>query len=258
MITIDAVLETYLRSYRGLIETEQLGDSAVLSFPLHLAASHRIEITVTDFGKGKIILSDSARTLGEIQSAGYSLTRRMRERLETIAGAYGMRIVDTHLILETNLLDLGVSIQRFLEMSKTIGDVYLVHKQREQIDDELIAEVKDILQSRGLNYILNEKIQGEIELHPFELVVPSNGKPGLALSVLAGQNTHTISQVWGYKCEDIRRGDWYRTSRGRLALVYDVRHYSWSESSRAILESRADIAVASDSLNQLKDAVVVN
>ena len=70
-LSSDAVLDAYLRAYRDLIAVELDGDSATLSFPFHLAANHRVEITVTKFGGNRCILSDSARTLGEVQAAGY-------------------------------------------------------------------------------------------------------------------------------------------------------------------------------------------
>lgn len=52
---IDRVLETYLRAYRGLIVVEPVDENSVtISFPFHLAANHRVEITVTDFGERKM------------------------------------------------------------------------------------------------------------------------------------------------------------------------------------------------------------
>ena len=112
-----------------------------------------------------------------------------------------------------------------------------------------------IFDSRNLLYRLDDKVSGELETHPIDLVVPPNGNPGFALSVLSGQNTHTLAQVWGYKCDDIKRGGWYRPNKTVLALVYDVRHQVWSEASRAILEHRADLVVASDSLEDLQSEV---
>lgn len=243
---IDSALDTYLEAYRGLIATEKNGNSMVLSFPLHLAANHRIEVTVTDLGKHKCVLSDSARTLGEVQAAGYSLSSQMKERIEKLASLSGLRVLDKHLVLECSYSDIGVSIQKFLEATKTIGDIYLVHRQHPAPSEDLVAEVRAVLDSQNVLYRVGEKIQGEIELHPFQIVIPSNGRPGMALSVLVGQNTHSIAQIWGYKCEDIRREQANKNTK--LALVYDVRFETWSDASRAILESRADVAIPSDSI----------
>lgn len=250
---IDSVLDTYLDAYRGLIEVERVNGSAILSFPLHLAANHRIEITISAFGEGRCVISDSARTIGEIEAAGYNVSTQMKQKLERLAGLSGIRIVDGHLVLESSYEDLGVSIQKFLETSKTIGDVYLVHKQREKPDDEIILQIRDILDSVRLLYRTHEKIDGEIEAHPFDVVVPPNGRPGLAVTVVSGQNTHTLAQVWAFKCDDVKRGEWYRNAKAKLALVYDVRYQAWSDASRAIIRSRADIAVPSDSLKSLRD-----
>lgn len=127
---IESVLETYLSTYRDLIAIEYIGNSAVISFPFHLAANHRIEVTVTDFGD-RCIISDSARTLGEVEAAGYSVTAQLKEKMETLAALPGLNFVDSHLILQCSHADLGPSIQKYLEASKMIGDVYLVHRQRE-------------------------------------------------------------------------------------------------------------------------------
>jgi hypothetical protein len=104
-----------------------------------------------------------------------------------------------------------------------------------------------------LLYRLDEKVAGKIELHPFNLVVPPNGRPGLAVSILSGKNTHNVAQIWYFKCDDVKNGEWYQRSKSRLALIYDVRGHVWSESSRAILESRADLALPSDALDDFRE-----
>jgi hypothetical protein len=248
---IDTVLDTYLSAYRDLIAVERSGDSLTISFPFHLAAGHRIELTITDLGDHKYAISDAARTLGEVEAVGYRVTTQAKERIERVAGLSNLRIVNQHLVLECSPAELGLSIQKFLEASKTIGDVYLVHRQKEKPDKALIMEVRKVLDSKRLLYRLGEKIPGRLESHPFDIVVPANGRPGLAVGVIGGQNTHNLAQIWYYKCDDVRHGEWYANARSKLALVYDVRHQDWSEASRSILESTADIAVPSDSLSDL-------
>lgn len=247
---INSVLETYLDTYRNLIAIEPADENSVtLSFPFHLAAHHRVEVTVTDLGNQRCVISDAARTLGEIRDAGHSVTTHMKERLEKIANLSGLEIVEDHLVMETSYADVGASIQKFLEMSKMIGDVYLVHKQRETAEEDLVAEVKKVLDSKRFLYRLGEKLRGEIEVHSFHFVVPPNGHAGMAVKVLSGINTHTLAQIWGYKCDDIRREK--RNKDTKLALVYDTRLEKWSNTSKAILETRADVAIPSDSLGDL-------
>lgn len=133
---LDSVLTTYLRVYKSLITTEPIDEKSItISFPLHLAANHRIEVTVTDLGKKRCIISDGARTLGEIEDAGYVLTPQIRERLERIANLSGLRIVQDHLLLDSSYAGIGAAIQNFLEAAKVIGDVYLVHKPRSVPDE---------------------------------------------------------------------------------------------------------------------------
>src|ERR1700691_866909 len=243
------ILERYLRVYRSLLLAESIDDrSVVISFPLHLAANHRIEITITKAGKNSYLLSDGARTLGEVQDAGHSVTEHMKHRLAKVAGA-DIKIIDDHLVMEASAKELGASIQRFLEVSKMIGDVYLVLTRRTESESGIISQVRRALDSKNLLYRENEKLWGKIEAHAFDLLVPPNGHAGLAVSVLTGQNTHALAQIWGYKCEDIRRIE--QNSSTKLALIYDVKSETWSKTSRRILEDRADIAVPSDSLPDL-------
>jgi hypothetical protein len=247
---INSVLDTYLDAYRKLIAVEPADENSVtISFPFHLAAHHRVEVTVTDLGNRQCIISDAARTLGEVRDAGHSVSTHMKERLERIANLSGLRIVEDHLVMDSSYTDLGPSIQKFLEMCKMIGDVYLVHKQREAAEDDLVAQVRMVLDSKGLLYREREKLRGQIESHPFNLVVPPNGHVGMAVKILTGINTHAIAQIWGYKCDDIKKEQ--RNQNTRLALIYDTRFERWSTTSRAILETRADVALPSESLGDL-------
>jgi hypothetical protein len=254
-LAIDSALNDYLNAYRNLIETdrddpERDDRSITLSFPFHLAAGHRIEVTVTDWGGGRCVISDSARTLGEVEAAGYSVTHQMKERLEALAAPHGIHFVDTHLVLESAYQDVGESIQKFLETSKTIGDVYLVHKRRsEDSAQELVNQVKTVLVSAKLPYRPKQKIQGKHEAHVIDLLVPSNGIPGLALNVLGGQNTHALAQVWYCKCDDIRLAA--ANNNIKLALIYDVSHDVWSEASKGYLKEKADVVLAGDSIKEL-------
>jgi hypothetical protein len=248
---IDSVLDEYLKTYRDLIAVERLDHSIVLSFPLHLAARHRIEVTVTDWGKGRCLLSDSARTLGEIEAAGYSLTPSTMDRLEELAGASGVRIVDMHLVLESAYNNLGSSIQKFLETSKTIGDVYLVHRHRAEEREDLVSQVRTVLNSENIVYRPKQRVQGRQEGHSIDLLVAPNGRPGLALIVLGGQNTHALAQVWYCKCDDIKLADENRNLK--IALVYDVRHEAWTAASKGYLEAKADVVLPGDLLGELPE-----
>jgi hypothetical protein len=256
MILSESILDTYLHAYRNLIAVEQAGsNSATISLPLHLASNHRIEITVTEFGSGRYLISDSARTLSEVQAAGYSLGSMMKARIETLASLSGLMVTDSHLVLETSHADLGPNIQKFLEVTKTIGDVYLVLRPRETSDAELVSDVRSLLDAERVKYKLDQKISGELESHPFDIFVYGNGTPAVAVNILSGQNTHNVAQIWGFKCEDIKRGEWFQKTKPKLALVYDVRYQKWSEASRTILQRRADAAIPGNALEELRSVI---
>jgi hypothetical protein len=72
MAAKNKIVTAYLKAYRGLVASETImdkgdvGASTTLSIPLHFAGDHRVEVTVTEFSPGQFILSDMARTLGEL------------------------------------------------------------------------------------------------------------------------------------------------------------------------------------------------
>jgi len=232
------------------LSAESVEDRSVtISFPFHLADNHRIEITATKLDKDHYILSDAARTLGEVQDAGYSLTAQMKERIERIAGSAGLTVQADHLVMETSAKALASSMQRFLETAKMIGDVYLVHKNRVDPENILISQIRQVLVCEHLMYKEKEKLRGRIEVHSFDLLVRPNGHPGLAIGIVSGQNTHSVATNWYFKCDDIKQVDANRNMR--LALVYDVRYGAWSDTSRSILAEKADAVVRGDSLDEL-------
>jgi hypothetical protein len=246
----DSILSEYFKTYEELVVAEETdGQGVTLSFPLHFSGNHRVELTVTQLSAGDYIVSDQARTLMELRDAGYRITADIKEKLEEVARLSGLRVVQDHLVLKTKKQTLGADIQRFLEATKTIADVYLVHKVRPVGEKDLLAEVKKIFDARSLKYDEKAKLRGEIEDHPFDLVVPPNGHAGIAVHILSGQSTHTLAQVWGFKCDDIRRER--QNDNMRLGLIYDVRNAVWSETSRMILGKRADIAMPGSALADL-------
>lgn len=251
---LESVLDTYISAYRDLIVTERVEpNSLTLSLPMHLAGSHRVEITVTDIGKGWCVLSDGARTLNEIRNAGHSLTPQMKEKLERIANISSVEIVEETLVWEVQYAEIGPSIQKYLELCKMIGDVYLIHKPRDTEEGDLVCEVKTVLDSKGVPYLVHRKIYGEIEVHPFHFLIPPNGHPGLAVKVVSGHNTHSIATDWYFRCDDIKKDQ--KNHHTKLALVYDVRIAKWSDASKAILARKADAAIPSNELSELGDRI---
>jgi hypothetical protein len=179
-------LQIYLKAYRSLIVHESVDNSVILSFPLHLAANHRVEITVTTIDSDRYIVSDGGKTFGEMEAVGRSVTQTMMERFERLVSTDDVRIIQGHLLMETKVTELGFAIQTVLELCKTIGDVYLIHKLRDEADQEVIDEVASVLRTSHIHFQRDKKISGELEKHPFDIVVNPNGVPGMALKVLGG------------------------------------------------------------------------
>ncbi len=246
---LTSVLEQYLKTYKGLISVEQIDENSVsLSFPFHFASNHRIEVVVTHATKNEYIISDSARIMTELRASGQVITKKLHERLEELGKAAGLRVIREYLILDSTKEKLGDNIQVFLEAAKTIGDVYFVHKERGINDREIVARVKSVLDAENVVYQEKFSLNGEIEPHRFNFYVPPNGANALALAVLSSQNTHNAAQVWAFKTEDVKRQP---INRGlRVGIVYDTEQ-AWSDESRRILESRADLVIADKQVEEI-------
>lgn len=241
----DTILNKYLAAYSGLIVAEPVEpDSVTISFPFHYSARHRIELTITALSSGQFIISDMARTIGELRDFGLGVGHKIRERLEGISKAAGLTIVQDHLLLESSADELGNNVQRSLEAVKTIADVYLVHRARTPTDQDLVRQVREILNKKRLIYREKERINGQLETHAVNFLLPANGKPALAIAVLPGRSSHLVAEAWGFKCDDMK----ITNADLKIGLVYDTRTETWASESKHILETKADIVVGSDAL----------
>ena len=75
------------------------------------------------------------------------------------------------------------------------------------------------------------------------------------MEILSAQSTHTAAQVWAFKCEDVRRQVAKVHARLRLGIVIDTAR-SWSEESKLILKSRADVVMPDSSINEIPSLLV--
>jgi hypothetical protein len=243
------IAERYFDAYKELIALESIGDDSVaVSFPFHFSGDHRIELTVTRVSGDMLVISDSARTLSELRNSGLRIGSKIRMRVQKLARLSGLRIVGDHLLLDSDLNNVGANIQRLLEATKTIGDVYLVHHSGVVRERFIFEQVRDLLNRHKTMYTIREKIHGQIETHKVDFLVPPNGKPGLALTILPISDPRLIAEAWGFKCGDIRAAN----PKMRIGLVYDTESARWTNESKAILEQRADIAVSSEQLHSLE------
>lgn len=255
------ILKAYLDAYRSLVASEQVADKAIpgesttISVPLHIAGNHRVEVTVTEFSPGKFILSDMARTLGELSESGSRISADFRRRTEEIIKEFGVRLVKDHMLMDCDKASLGEAIQRFSEAAKTIGDAYLLQRTRSVHVREVLGEVKQILAARQLQFKENQKLKGTIEQVSFDFYVPPNGKPGLALAVVAGGNTHSLAKIWAFNCLDVKE---QYAERLKLGVVIDEDDSArWTRHSKQILKKGADIVASSKDLSDLEHGMIL-
>jgi len=249
------LVKEYLRSYGKLVVSERVndkaaaGESLVISVPLHVAGDHRVEITITEFSHNRFLLSDTGRTLSSLTDGGRSVTADFRKRAEEIASSFGAHFVLDYLLLECDARDVGTKIQVFAEASKTIGDAYLLQRSRHEHVRQVVSEVKKIFEARRLTYKEDCKVKGVVEKHPFDVYVAPNGRPGVAIAVIAGHNTHALAKVWAFNCSDVREA---HQDKLRLGVVIDEEDSApWTNPSRKILKKGADIVASSSDLNAL-------
>jgi hypothetical protein len=160
-----------------------------------------------------------------------------------------------HLLMDCDSASLGNAIQRFSEAAKTVGDAYLLQRTRTVHVREVVAEVKEILKSRRIKFKENHKVKGEIEPHPFDLYVAPNGKPGLAVAVIAGHNTHALAKIWAFNCTDVRN---VFADRLKIGVVLDEEDSApWTRQSKKILQSGADIVAPSSDLSTLEHGMII-
>jgi hypothetical protein len=255
----DKVVKAYLDAYKKLVVSERVNDktgtSTAISVPLHFSGNHRVEVTVTEFSAGRFILSDMARTLSELADGGKTVTADFRKKAEEIASQFAANFVLDHLILESDAPSLGGNIQRFVETCKTIGDAYLLQRSYATHMRAVVDEVKHIFRARQISFKQDVKISGELEKHDFDVYVPPNGKPGVAVAVIAGHNTHGLAKGWAFNCWDIRN---LHQNKLRLGLVLDEEDSApWTSSSRKILRKTADIVAPSSDLDALEHGLML-
>jgi hypothetical protein len=262
MAARNKIVKAYLEAYKGLVVSEPIvdksaaGESVTLSLPLHFAGNHRVEVTVTEFSPGKFMLSDMARTLSELTEASRRPSE-FRRRAEEISRKLGVRVHQDYLLLESDAANLGKSIQRFAEAAKTVGDAYLLQQSERPVHQRaVVSEVKEIFRARHLIFQEDQKLPGEIEPHEFQLYVPPNGRPGIAVAFVGGESTHALAKIWTFNCNDIRVN--FPEDRLKLAIVYDEASGStWSESSQKILRKSANIVSASGDLSVLEHQMIL-
>ncbi len=238
----DLALDRFFDFYRSDVESEVVdANNVVLSFPVHFSGFHRIEITVTRSSQDRFIISDGSKTIDELKMAGYTVNKKFREKIGEIIRSAQLRMVNDYLITETDLKDLGGSIQRFIEATKTIGDAYLVHKSSSPRDKELIEAVSRILYGYSIPFQTRHTLQGKIEDHKVDFFYAPNGVPGLALSVI-GNPSKMAAEAWAFKSDDIRKAN----DRVRVGVVYNSDETK--SSSQTILKGSADMSIPSTEL----------
>jgi hypothetical protein len=242
-------LERFFEFYKNDIESEIIDpDNVVISFPVHFSGFHRVEVTVTRVSEDQYIISDGAKILDELRSAGYVVNAKLHKRIEDISKVAGIRVVKGYLVSDSDLASLGSSIQRFLEAAKTIGDAYLVQKTSSPKDTQILKQVSEFLAEQHVPFQTRHPLMGQFEKHVVDFYFPPNGVPGLALSVM-NNPSRTVAEAWAFRSMDIKKNN----ERMRVGVVYDDQEVR--DNSKTILSNVLDVSIPSSKITQLSGSL---
>ena len=242
-------LDRFFEFYKNDIETEVIdARNVVLSFPVHFSSFHRVEITITQTAGETFIISDGAKVIDELRTAGYSLNNKLRARLESICKFARIRVINDHLVSNSSLKELGSSIQRFVEAAKTIGDAYLVQRTTIKRDLDLLDEVSSFLVKQGVSFRKKQPLSGQFERHVVDFYFPPNGVPGLALSVM-NNTSRTTAEAWAFRSLDIKKIN----ERTQVGVVYEDNGIR--DNSLSILMGVLDVSVPSSDISRLRGSL---
>ena len=140
--------------------------------------------------------------------------------------------------------DLGTALHELGEAAKTLGDAYLMPRDKEpdpKVEESIKDRVRKTFQSEQYFYQERQTVPGKIEQgHEVDFYIPPNGANGLALEVLIKPN-RLRAEAWGFRAQDMKQAN-----QGlRVGFVYDEVP---SDLNRTILGSIADIALPSSQM----------
>ncbi len=234
-------VERFLDFYRDDLAADILDDrNVILSFPVHYSGFHRVEVTITESAPGTYIISDGGKTIEELKSAGYDISKKLKDRLVYVSRAAKIREVNGFLVAEADGGTLGSAIQRFVEAAKTIGDAYLVQRVSAPRETHIFDAVSQFLSNHAIPYQSKHPLRGKIENHTIDFYFPPNGVPGLALTVM-GHPSKMAAEAWAFKSSDIQQ----ENARTKVGVVFDS---DAGENSKNILRHSVDIAIPSDQI----------
>jgi len=236
------ILTEYLEAQKELVAVESVDErTAIISLPLHFSAYTRVEISVTEITPDQYVLSDMAKTIGELKDAGFQVKDKLRQRINEMVEIQRVLISGNTLIKHCSRQDLGNAITQFGEAAKTIGDAYLVYPRASsasKIEDDVKQKVRKTFERKNYAYQERKEVPGSIENHRVDFLIHPNGAKGLALAVLPDPD-RIHAEAWGFKTQDIKT-----VSKDRIIVGVLYNAEKAKDISRNILARIADLSVA--------------
>jgi len=246
------VLDAYLRAQKKLIEFEDIDkNNCRVSLPLHYSAHARVELAVTQLSRDQFLLTDEGQTVTELRNAGHATGSRILDHLKDVIRIWNVDLDGVSLVRMCSRKDLGTALHELGEAAKTVGDAYLISRDKEpdtQAEETIKDKVRNVFRKEKYFYREEQTVPGKIEHegHKVDFYIPSNELNGLALEILIKPNK-LQAEAWGFRARDMKDAD----QRLRIGFVYDQ---AARDLSRTILRGIGDIAVPSSDtmfLNEL-------
>ncbi len=240
------IRKAYLAAYAQLVDCEILPGNSEgivgISVPLHIVGQSRVEFQLIPLSESELLLSDGGRTIQELQLSGYALTGAFSAKIAAAVEVMGAKLAGHAILLQCGTAVIGATVQRFAEIIKTVGDFYLARRVPVELKrPEVVDRVGRALTEAGSGFELERRLPGRIEAHRVDFFIPRNGAGPWAVEVLGPQQTHSQAMIWDYRCRDIKG-----VNPGlNVGIIFDDERGSWSDMSRKILKSSADLVVPS-------------
>jgi hypothetical protein len=178
------VLDAYINSQKELIQFEDVDkDNCLMSLPLHYSAHTRVEIAITRISKNQFLLTDQGQTLSELKDAGHPVGSRLFDRVREIIRIWRIDLDGVSLVKTCRRKELGRAVHEIGEAAKTIGDAYLIPRDKEpdpRVEESLKDEVRHAFQKEHYLYREQQNVPGKIENagHKVDFYIPPNGSNG--------------------------------------------------------------------------------
>lgn len=175
---IESFVDDYLRWLKTQIKPYNLDFNsegyAVISTPFLDVHNDHIEIYIKK-DKNKIILSDDAYTINNLELSGLNMTPKREELIKGICKRHGLICDGPEISKTTSIDNFTSSFHSIIQTILAVNDLNLV--RQDKVSDFFLEDVKEYLDRNHINYIESINVTGESSLnHNFDFAFQKTDK----------------------------------------------------------------------------------